>query len=328
LQELNVADHLKFERYCWFDRQVKAGRYPNASALVDRFEISTSTAKRTIEFMRNRLGAPFEYDSRRRGYFYTDASFSLPVPQVTQNELLAILLARNLLAGSAGGVISQAIQSFGRKLFAATGEIGLDEDRIDTAFSAIWHGYTPAESKTFQTVAKALIENRQLAFLYFSPSRNEVTTRLVQPVHLQHYMGSWVLLAWCSERSDWRHFFLGRMEQVKVTETPFEPHPRCRWLNRLQGAFGLFQGENRQQIVLLFNPHRAGWLRHEIWHPDQIMEEQPNGSLILRIPVSDFREVKLRIMQYGADVEVLEPEELRKEIREEILRMVGLYGVE
>jgi len=321
-----MADHLKFERFCWFDRQVKADQYPNASGLARKFEISSRTAKRSIEFMRDRLGAPLEYDSTRRGYFYTDASFALPAAQVSQNELLAILLARNLLSGSAGGVISRAIQTFGRKLFATTGEIGLDESRIDSAFSAIWHGYTPAESEIFQTVAKALIEHRQLAFRYFSPSRNEITTRLVEPVHLQHYMGSWVLLAWCTDRCDWRHFYLGRMEQVQVTDTAFDPHPRSRWQDRLQGAFGIFQGEQRQQVILRFNPHRAGWLRQEIWHTAQVMEEQPDGSLVMRIPVSDFREVKLRILQYGADVEVIAPAELRQEIAEEIGRMVKLYG--
>jgi predicted DNA-binding transcriptional regulator YafY len=56
------------------------------------------------------------------------------------------------------------------------------------------------------------------------------------------------------------------------------------------------------------------------------MEEQPDGSLVLRIPVSDFREVKLRILQYGADVEVIAPAELRQEIAEEIGLMVKLYG--
>jgi predicted DNA-binding transcriptional regulator YafY len=78
--------------------------------------------------------------------------------------------------------------------------------------------------------------------------------------------------------------------------------------------------------VLRFNPYRARWLRHEIWHPDQVMEEQPDGSLILRFIVTDFREVKLRILQYGADVEVVAPEGLRDEILGEIGLMVKLYG--
>jgi predicted DNA-binding transcriptional regulator YafY len=58
------------------------------------------------------------------------------------------------------------------------------------------------------------------------------------------------------------------------------------------------------------------------------VEEQPDGSLILRFVVTDFREVKLRILQYGADVEVLAPEALREEVRKEIVRMVKLYAGE
>lgn len=55
------------------------------------------------------------------------------------------------------------------------------------------------------------------------------------------------------------------------------------------------------------------------------MEEQPDGSLVLRFKVTDFREVKLRILQFGADVEVIAPEELRDEILAELGRMVKVY---
>ncbi|ABA88208.1 hypothetical protein Pcar_0955 [Syntrophotalea carbinolica DSM 2380] len=323
-----MAEHLKFERYCWFDCQVRNGRFPNASTLAHHFEICTKTAQRTIDFMRDRLAAPLEYDAHRKGYFYTDQSFTLPSSRCTQNELLAILLARNLLADSADGVISRSIQSFGRKLFAATGAFGLDEKKIDTAFSAIWHGYTPAEGEIFRQVAEALIHSRQLTFYYFSPSQNRTTLRLVEPVHLQHYMGSWILLARCTERCDWRKFFLGRMSQVRLTDIPFTPPPPGYWQDHLAGAFGIFQSGHPQEVVLRFNAYRARWLRHEIWHPKQIMEEQADGSLILRFVVTDFREVKLRILQYGADVEVLAPEGLRDEILGEIGRMVKVYGGE
>jgi predicted DNA-binding transcriptional regulator YafY len=321
-----MADHLKFERYCWFDRQVRDGRYPNAASLAGRFEICRKTAQRNIEHMRDRLLAPLEYDSRRKGYYYTDASFALPAPRVTQNELLAILLARNLLSRSAGGVISRAIQTFGRKLLTVTGEFGLDETRIAIAFSAIWHGYTPAEGATFRRVAEALIQSRRLAFDYFSPAGNRTSRRLVDPVHLQHYMGSWVLLAFCAERCDWRKFLLGRMSGVQLTEETFPPYYPACWQDHLHGAFGIFQGGSPQEVVLRFTPYRARWLRHEIWHPDQQMEEEPDGSLTLRFVVTDFREVKLRVMQYGADVEVIAPEGLRGEILAEVERMVKLYG--
>jgi predicted DNA-binding transcriptional regulator YafY len=60
-----------FERFALFDRCVRSGRYPNAAALADRFEISRKTAQRNIDFMRDRLAAPLEYDPSRRGWIQT-----------------------------------------------------------------------------------------------------------------------------------------------------------------------------------------------------------------------------------------------------------------
>jgi predicted DNA-binding transcriptional regulator YafY len=320
-----MADHLKFERYYWFDRQVRRGVFPNAATLARRFEISAKTAQRTIDYMRDKLAAPLEYDGHRKGYFYTVSGFTLRPFEVSQNELLAVLLAQNLLSGSAGGVISRSIRSFGRKLFAATGAMGLSEERIGEAFSAVWHGFAPAEAETFRTVADALVQRQRLAFHYFAPSTNERTERLVEPHHLQHYMGGWVLLARCLERDGWRKFHLGRMREVRLAAQPFTPRPPSEWQGELSGAFGIFQGGAPVRVVLRFNSFRARWVRDELWHAEQRVEELPDGALLLSFPVADFREVKLRILQFGADVEVVEPLELRREVAQEIGRMGELY---
>ncbi|ABQ27559.1 helix-turn-helix transcriptional regulator [Geotalea uraniireducens] len=320
-----MADHLKFERYYWFDSEVRRGAFPNANCLARRFEISAKTAQRTIDFMRDRLGAPLDYDSHRKGYYYTESGFALPPFEVAQNELLAVLLAQNLLAGAASGVISHSIRSFGRKLFAATGSFGLSEARVNEAFSAVWHGFAPAEAETFRIVADALVQRRQLAFHYFAPSTNAHTERLVEPHHLQHYMGGWVLLARCLDRDDWRKFHLGRMHEVRLSAQPFTPRPASEWQEQLGGAFGIFQGGASVRVVLRFNPFRARWVRDELWHVEQSVEELADGSLLLSFAVADFREVKLRILQFGADVEVVEPVELRDEIMAEIGRMAELY---
>jgi len=49
--------HLIYERYIWFDRQIRAGCYPNASTLARQFELSSKTAQRNIEFFLLCLGA-------------------------------------------------------------------------------------------------------------------------------------------------------------------------------------------------------------------------------------------------------------------------------
>ena len=96
----------------------------------------------------------------------------------------------------------------------------------------------------------------------------------------------------------------------------------------LADAFGLFQGKPTIAVTLRFYHFRARWVRGQHWHPHQQIREQSDGGLELTLPVADFREIKTKIMQFGADVEVLAPPELRRQIRTEIGAMQALYGRE
>ena len=321
-----MGEHLTMERYYWFDNRVRAGRFPNARDLAERFEISSKTAQRTIDFMRDRLRAPLEYRPRRRGYRYTDHSFCLPPFQGEQKELVAVLLARNLLSGSAGGIISDAIHSFGRKLLAAMGEMGLGEEKLMSAFSAVWNGHAPAPAATFRQVVTALLADRLLGCRYTSPAGGERTDRTIEPHHLQHYMGSWVLIGWCRLRNDWRKFFLSRMSEPVATDESFDPRPEAQWKPLIHASFGIFQGGVPVRVTLRFNRFRTPWIREQLWHPSQRIQELPGGGMLLTLPVTDFREIRMRILQFGADVEVLEPGALRDEVRDEIGKMGKLYG--
>jgi predicted DNA-binding transcriptional regulator YafY len=221
-----LSGQLILERYLWFDRQVQFGRYPNARTLAENFEISHRTAQRCIDYLRDRLQAPLEYDAFNKGYFYSEPSFHLPLTQVHQHEILALLLAKNLLSQSAGGFISRAIDKFGRRLFTQTEDIGLTAERLDQAFSAQWNAFAPSPGATFRKVVDALLKNRLLSFDYCSPQQpDDPTRRQAEPHHLQHYLGSWVLLGRCRERDAWRKFFLSRISALKVEKTVFAPRP-------------------------------------------------------------------------------------------------------
>ncbi len=321
-----MGDHLTYERYAWFDAQIRAGRYPNAGRLAEQFEISERTAKRNITFMRDMLGAPLEYVRDKRGYVYSDGGFALPAMHVSQEEMLAVLLARNLLSCCAEGVISDAIGRIGKKLLAETNPMGLTAESLDRMFSASWNGYSPAQAEIFQITAQALLESRVLRCHYHSPLDDHACERLIEPHHLQHYMGTWVLLGWCRQRRDWRKFTLSRISEPDLTGECFSPRPQAEWRHHLSGAYGIFQGHEHVQVRLLFSPARARWVREQVWHSDQKMEAHPDGFLLLSLPAADFRELKLRILQYGAEVEVLEPQALREEILREAEAISALYA--
>lgn len=321
-----MGDFLILERFSWFHQQLQAKRYPNASALAAQFSLSGRIAQRDIEYMHIHLGAPFEYDAGKDGYYYPENNIELPHMHATQEELLAILLARNLLSNSVGGMISRSINSFGKKLFSATGNLGLTEKRMQEVFSATWHSYSPSQADTFEKVTEALLQQKVLVFNYSSPRVKSASERQVEPHHLQHYMGSWVLIAWCRTREAWRKFFLSRMGDPVVLANTFESRPKEEWEHQLEGAFGIFQDTKNIPVTLRFTPERARWIREQVWHPQQNIQELLDGGLELTLPVADFREIKLRILQYGSDVEVVEPTALRREVREEVGRMTALYS--
>ncbi len=55
-----------------FDRQVRDGEYPNSLRFSVDYEVSQRTVLRDIEYIRDQLGAPLQYDTARRGFHYTD----------------------------------------------------------------------------------------------------------------------------------------------------------------------------------------------------------------------------------------------------------------
>ena len=62
----------RLERMLRIHQALQSGSYPNATTLARQLEVSTKSIHRDLEFMRDRLELPIEYDGSRFGYFYTE----------------------------------------------------------------------------------------------------------------------------------------------------------------------------------------------------------------------------------------------------------------
>jgi predicted DNA-binding transcriptional regulator YafY len=62
------------------------------------------------------------------------------------------------------------------------------------------------------------------------------------------------------------------------------------------------------------------------WHPSQRLEWGDDGSLVWRGRVAGTHEVRVWILGWGADAEVLEPRSLRDEVAAELRRAAEAYG--
>lgn len=160
--------------------------------------------------------------------------------------------------------------------------------------------------------------NRCLAFNY-KKINGECGARKIDPLRLVIYQGRWYLMGYCYLRNGIRIFHLARAGRMEVCLEACESR-QDDVEKYLQESFGIFKGEPVYNVRLLFRDAAADIVKNQLWHKDQGMEETSEG-VILSLPVADFTEIKMKVLQYGWRARVLEPPELKREIAEEVRHM-------
>jgi CRISPR-associated endonuclease/helicase Cas3 len=136
-------------------------------------------------------------------------------------------------------------------------------------------------------------------------------------------------IGWREPPGALRTFKLERIQRAELADKPYtipaDFDPRAL----LADAWGIWYTEAEPvEVVLRFHPRVAGRVRETRWHRSERLEEQPDGSLIWRAQVAEPQEMLPWIRGWGADVEVVGPEELREALVSETQRMALLYQVE
>ncbi len=157
-------EHLgDLERVFWIDRQIRAGLFPNATTIAEHFEISAKTAQRAIEYMRSRLRMPMEYSAEDRGWYYTEPHFALPAIELTEGDLVAILLAEKLARQYRGTAIGRQVETaFAKVLDAMTNTISIDLGALSEAHSFEAAATTDLDPGLFSRLGRAAVERRRI----------------------------------------------------------------------------------------------------------------------------------------------------------------------
>lgn len=314
-----------YERFIWFDDHVRRKKYPNTTSLSGEFEISVKTAQRDIEFMRDRLKCPLIYDESRKGYYYEDETFSLPLMYLSSTELSSLIVARKLLQDISGSCIADEITSAVDKITSIIKKHAASSESMDDVMSFHLIEYAPAPEDVFRAVLEACLKKKTLSFTYSSPARKEEIRRSVDPYHLFNYMGTWHLIGYCHMRKDIRDFKLNRIKTPTILNQSFRIPGTFNFRDYFLSSFGIYKGRNKKQVVLCFTPEKAKWISDQIWHKDQKAKFLDDGSLELSFPVADFSEIAREILKHGSGVEVIRPEALRILIKSEAEKIVKIY---
>lgn len=317
----------RYTRIYALHRLLKNSRYRVSTATIcETLQCSDSSARRVIKYMRDYLDAPIQSDRKRGGYWYEadeKEHFELPGIWFNATDLYALLSSLQLLREIQPGLLQEQVrpvqERLQRLLVAPHGDELLQRIRILPLAARA------SPVATFGVVASALLSRQRLSIHYHARSTGLEGQRSISPQRLTHYRENWYLDAWCHKRKALRIFALDRIRQPRLQDDAAKSIPEAELDQHYADGYGIFAGVATHLAVLRFNPTRARWIASERWHPQQQSRTLPDGSYELRIPYSRPDELILDVLRYGADVEVLAPISLRREVGKRLLEAADLY---
>lgn len=253
----------------------------------------------------------------------------LPALKLTLDEAMAVVLSARLMVRYADKYdpdLAAAFEKLEEVLPPALAE------HVERTLDVLaQHPRDAAFSERVHRLTRAWAE-RRVVTLDYEPARygTDSTARravvrpyLIEPSLQTHAL---YLIGWDETREALRTFKIERIRDVAVTPRTFEP-PEAGSLERaLRGAWDIIADQETTQVVLRFTPAVATRVLETTWHQTQRVETGPDGSVTWRASVAGTIEIRLWILSWGDDVEVLEPAGLREDVASTHRRAAVVHG--
>lgn len=152
---------------------------------------------------------------------------------------------------------------------------------------------------------------------------------LLRPYVLKAYEGRWYLLARKNDEPILKTFALDRFEQMALLpDQPFSMPDDFSTQQYFLHTYGVYHAEGLPPIITLRATGRArNYLRLSPLHPSQTEAEVDADTSLFCLQCHATPDLRLAILRQGSQVEVLEPQQLRADVADEVRRLAGVYGV-
>lgn len=295
--------------------------------ILNKLEISLATFKRDLAKLRDRLNIPVVYDRDLDGYRIdnTDTRQELPGLWFSQDEILALLTIQNMLEQLEPGLLGPKLKPLQQRLDDMLTGQGLSAETLSQRVRLVHAGKRRLKLKSFELVAKATLERKQIKIQHFNRQSGKTVERTISPQQLVHYRDNWYVDAWCHLRKEVRSFAVDAITECEQIAIDAKELDSEQLRASMQSGYGIFGGAVKGWAKLKFTPERTRWVQNEVWHPDQLGAIQNDGSYVLELPFSDERELIGDLLKYGSSVEVISPKDLRTKVKDEIQKAIRVY---
>lgn len=297
-----------------------------AEDLAATFETSKRTIYRDVQALCE-SGVPVVAQAGI-GYSLIEGYF-LPPLSFNTDEATMLLLGSKFVADHFDAQYREVSESASRKIETVLTDKLRDEvaylrDCISlVATETLASG---ASAKFLPTLRRAIIERKTIRFHYhtrYSMDRSQAKkTRDADPYGIVHYGDAWYLNGFCHLRRELRQFRLDRMSDLQLLDQSFDRPANLK----LEPP----EEDDRNVIArAFFCSETAPWVRESrsyyITKMEDICNQQFDG-LVVTLRAHAEAELVPWLLSWGGQVEVIEPESLKRRLAREAKKIYEKYS--
>lgn len=283
-----------------------------APYLAERFEVSRRTINRDIEDL-CRGGIPLVTKQGINGGISIMEQYKMDKTLLTNTEMQDILAGLRSLDSVNG---TNRYGKLMEKLSIGSSDFMVGNQSVLIDLSS-W--YKDSLAPKIELIRKGIDSCRELDFFYYAPKGE--SHRSIEPYYLIFCWASWYVWGWCKEKEDFRLFKLNRMDKLSLSEDSYVkrqvPLPDLNNERIFPGGI---------KVKALFDPG-CKWRLVEEFGPNSF-EEQEDGRLLFFADYTDKENLITWLLSFRDKAELLEPEEIREEIRKSMEDIIKKYAKE
>lgn len=294
--------------------------------IAERVGTSKRTVYRDLRALDGELAIP---TWNERGLWGVAGDEFLPDFKLTRHEAMAVFLAARLMVRYADRYDPDLASAFEKLAGGLPGALG---EHVNRTLDLLQQAPNDARSvEDVRLLTRAWADRRVVEFDYEAAAyegramrrrRAVVRPYLIEPSLVTHAL---YLIGWDETKDALRTFKIERMRDVRLAVRTFEPPAPGTVEASLRRAWDIIADQPETAVVLRFAPGVAARVSEATWHPTQEVEEAADGSLLWSATVAGTTEIKLWILSWGPDVEVIEPAALRDDVARSLREAAARY---
>ena len=288
------------------------------------FGVNLRTAQRMIRGLEAAFPSiEFSTDRDRRRWWKLDDTKFLRMEGIRDSELAALDMSIRRAQREGATKDAAALISLRDRLLATMPSSHARRAEVDAGAMLEAQGYAcrpgprvQVEPKVLGAIAVAIKAPFSLTIAYQGASDDAAIDRAVEPYGMLLGTRQYLIARDLGNGRDFRRFRLDRITRADITGQSFARDPDFDLDAYAAQSFGSYHSDAEYQpVIWRFAPSAAAAAREFVFHPSQVVTDEPNGGLRVAFTASGWVEMAWHLYKWGDKVEVIAPVELQELVR-------------